>query len=113
MTGVRRRNRPPRPEINFDHQSFRETQVNTYRLSFRWEQTEAPCWPNLEYEVQRRLYVYESRNDGYWDYWEEAVSYQAGEGVDGRRTFDFSGAKNYQLRVRSRNAHGWSPWAEP
>ena len=127
---------PPRPTINKHRQSFTETSDDAYSVSFRWEKKEAKCLANLEYEVQRRLslgkyngtwppadgaelstgVVYDSETMYFeygrvWTNWEEAVSYQAADNPGLRHAFDFTGTNNYQLRVRARNAHGWSRWS--
>ena len=128
---------PPRTEISGNDQSFVETGDDAYRLSFVWKNTAAPCWTNLEYQVQHRTFVgrwhgtpadpydgdvlnngvvYDSltmtaEGGRVWTTWQDTATYEAADKPDRRHVIEFEGKTSYQLRVRARNTYGWSPWS--
>lgn len=129
---------PPKTEIRSNEQTFVETGDDAYRLSFVWRDTTAPCWTNLEYQVQHRTYVggwggtprapydgdildtgiaYDSGSMTFeggrvWTNWVDTATYEAADNPARRHVIEFEGETSYQLRVRARNAHGWSPWSD-
>ena len=126
---------PLRPKPNQQDQLFRETGENAYRLTFVWPTAQAPCYPDTQYQVQRRSFVgswygYNPPADGaalsngaiydentmtvegnrVWKRWVEAGAFS---GSTRQYTHTFNGRTNHQLRVRAENANGWGPWSRP
>ena len=126
---------PLRPKPNRQDQSFQETGENAYSLTFVWPTAQAPCYPDTQYQVQRRSFVgpwygYNPPADGaalsngaiydentmtvegnrVWRNWVEAGTFS---GSTRQYTHTFNGRINYQLRVRAENANGWGPWSRP
>ena len=126
---------PLRPKPNRQDQSFQETSENAYSLTFVWPTAQAPCYPDTQYQVQRRSFVgswygYNPPADGaalsngaiydentmtiegnrVWKHWVEAGAFS---GSTRQYTHTFNGRTNHQLRVRAENAYGWGPWSQP
>ena len=126
---------PRDPPVNRRDQSFIKTGDRAYSLTFRWGSSAHICWPNTAHEVQRRQYVDKwfgvnpprdgdelafgtifdpgtmTQVDNYvWTKWEDAASL----GSSARQyTHDFTGVKNYQVRVRAQNKYGSGEWTRP
>ena len=126
---------PLRPKPNRQDQSFQETGENAYSLTFVWPTAQAPCYPDTQYQVQRRSFVgswygYNPPADGaalsngaiydentmtvegnrVWKHWVAAGTFS---GSTRQYTHTFNGRINHQLRVRAENANGWGPWSRP
>ena len=126
---------PLRPKPNRQDQSFQETGENAYSLTFVWPTAQAPCYPDTQYQVQRRSFVgswygYNPPADGaalsngaiydenamtvegnrVWTNWVKAGAFS---GSTRQYTHTFNGRINHQLRVRAENANGWGPWSRP
>ena len=117
------------------HQSFIKTGDNAYSLTFKWGNSAHLCWPNTAHEVQRRQFVgmwfgANPPRDGdtldngatfnantmtavynrVWTNWQDVAS--LGPSVR-QYTHAFTGAQNYQVRVRAQNKYGWGEWTRP
>ena len=126
---------PLTPDLERLDQSLIKTGDNSYRLTFAWGNSAYPCWPSTSQEVQSRQFVgmwfgsnpprdgdtltngtaFDTNNmtavyNRVWTNWTTAANLSASAR---QHTFDFTGEKSYQLRVRAQNAHGSGPWTSP
>ena len=124
---------PPAPWPSRDS-SLTKTGDDSYRMVLRWSRSEARCWPNTGHEVAWRedLGSYfgrgtpppgtELKTNGRTVEWNPATMTLEGNVVwtnwaaspgDELHVYEFEGLRNFQARVRVRNANGWSPVSLP
>ena len=130
--------RPRAPRLNKNDAWLKKLQENTYQMQFRWHDPRTRCHPTWGYEVQRRellgkWFGSSSPPAGtvFWSNGRRAVWDATAMTVDGNNVwsnwetvdtpnwdrryhnYSFTEKRNFEFRVRARNARGRGPWSLP